>query len=150
MRANLAPIALENGACDTTETLTPPAAPVGTKTAQDILAMGVAEGKWRRDAFYKAVHEFRDAHGFEPGHGTKYTARYAAALDHYCSRIDECADKDAIERLATPRLYEDIRQAGRMRAYREPVSDEVADALCREIKAAFVWRSLAKYGAQES
>ena len=117
--------------------------PRSTYTALEISAR--PPGKEKRSALHDVVHAFRAAHGFQQGAGPNQPEHYSQAVAQFADLgiPDTPAGRrlcEAIEQLSSPAGYAEVRQAGRARAYTAPLEQAVLEPLCREIRAALMWR----------
>lgn len=114
-------------------------------------------GKARRDALHRAVNAFFADQGIRCG-GEFDASRCRRAVDQYlriyrtlkndqCARAAAAIPEDrfaASERLSTPEVYREIRQAGHPRSRRDFPELSPAGLLevCARIRAALIWRCL--------
>lgn len=99
---------------------------------KSILAHGSKE---KRDAVHKVVFDFRRKFG-EPS-----TKSSCLNVKLYNDKIEllPARLKSQIEKIASPKAYAAIRQAGRMRQSMPPLPEDELAQLSIEIRAALVW-----------
>lgn len=97
------------------------------------------ESKSKRSSLHDVVHAFRERFGFGKGTDNGYTPRYLAAVRNY-KRIPPSAEASAIRQLSKPEVYAEIRSGLRLRRHHPKLSNSELKLLCREIRAALVWR----------
>ena len=103
---------------------------------------GYRDGKHKRSLLHAVVHAFRAAHGYN-GESINESNPFSKLVENfYRMKISDLKELDAINRVSSVSGYTDIRQAGRMRASMHPLPNEIIEQLCKEIKAAFIWRAL--------
>lgn len=111
--------------------------------AGEILRIAESFGKFGRHALDSVVNAFRERFG-AAGDPVGY-----AALVERLSRVElssfaaEGIQKEAaaIEKLSSPETLAGVIQARRMRAYRAAPEGAQLEALCRETRAALIWRA---------
>jgi len=97
-------------------------------------------GKTKRDLLHRLVLAFRVAHKYPAGIGYK-PEDYLGLLAQYADIPPGCPERESIEHLSDPQVYAEVRQAWRMRSSFPPLPPEQLRQVCREIRAALVWRS---------
>ena len=97
-------------------------------------------GREKREALHRLVHAFRKSHVFR-----EFDAEYEQLLEAQIARMDILADAPqitrAIETLSRPSNYAEIRQGGALNSQFPPLCAGALSKVCREIKAALVWRA---------
>ncbi len=86
---------------------------------------------------HAVVHEFRQAHQI----GSNDVANRDEVIDAYNVGRAPAEQVPAITRLSTPATYAELRQGGRLLSPYPPLSTAELDSLCKEIRAALVWKS---------
>jgi hypothetical protein len=89
---------------------------------------------------HSVVWEFRNAHLLPM---PEQTGLEGAAIARYPLDRAPNEERDAIARLSSPEVYAALRRGARSQPRYPAVEDGALVSLCEEIRAAFVWKSLA-------
>jgi len=100
--------------------------------------LGMRDGVRVCSRLHAVVHEFRLAHQL----GSANAANRDEIIREYSVEKAPSDQVPAITRLSTPATYAELRHGGRLLSPYPPLSSKEVTALCEEIRAALVWKSV--------
>lgn len=104
-------------------------------TIKELLSM--RDGVRVCSRLHAVVHEFRQAHRM----GSADAANRDEVIREYSVEKAPSDQVTAITRLSTPATYAELRHGGRLLSPYPPLGQSEISSLCKEIRAALVWKS---------